>query len=151
MERTGAWDSYFYPETINEAGYGTLKNKLGERNPLALRYIEYGYPAIRERELFSGSANLERAYGSDHPRAIHRHLFQDIRDGAGEYRTINLGKNAASLANILNGDFDQMLKEVQRAVGQVRWDDLNPDQFAMSQAALFSFVNGAHPFREGNG
>lgn len=34
MERTEAWDSYFYPETINEAGYGTLKNKLGERDPL---------------------------------------------------------------------------------------------------------------------
>ena len=65
MERTEAWDSYFYPETINEAGYGTLKNKLGERNPIALRYIEYGYTAIRERELLSGQAKVERTYGAE--------------------------------------------------------------------------------------
>ena len=151
MGRTEAWDSYFYPEIINEAGYGTLKNKLGERNPIALRYIEYGYTAIRERELLSGSANVERTYGADHLRAIHHHLFQDIYDWAGEFRTINIGKNDAGFANIENGDLDQMLKEVQRAVGQVNWAGLNADQFAMSQAALFSFVNHAHPFREGNG
>ncbi|MSS00414.1 cell filamentation protein Fic, partial [Arthrobacter sp. BL-252-APC-1A] len=72
-------------------------------------------------------------------------------DWAGEFRTINIGKNAAGFANIENGDLDQMLKEVQRAVGQVSWADLNADQFAMSSAALFSFVNHAHPFREGNG
>ncbi|WP_344187362.1 Fic family protein, partial [Arthrobacter koreensis] len=35
--------------------------------------------------------------------------------------------------------------------GQVHWADLNAEQFAMSSAALFSFVNHAHPFREGNG
>ena len=151
MERTVAWDSYFYPETINEAGYGTLKNKLGERDPLALRSIEYGYTAVRARELLSGSVRVDHTYGADHLRAIHHHLFQDIYDWAGEFRTINMGKNAAGFANIENGDLDQMLKEVQRAVGQVQWAGLNADQFAMSSAALFSFVNHAHPFREGNG
>ena len=151
MERTEAWDSYFYPETINEAGYGTLKNKLGERNPIALRSIEYGYTAVRERELLSGTVKVDHTYGADHLRAIHHHLFQDIYDWAGEFRTINIGKNAAGFANIENGDLEQMLKEVQRAVGQVQWADLNADQFAMSSAALFSFVNHAHPFREGNG
>lgn len=148
-----SWASYFYPETVTESGYGTLRNKLGERDADVLRAFEYSRTAIRESELLDGTARVERTYGADHLRAIHRYLFQDVYEWAGEYRSVNMSKPGEALpfANAKDGEIAEILGEVQRFSGAVDWAGLDGDRFITSSAAVFSYVNQAHPFREGNG
>ncbi|MBP2437885.1 hypothetical protein [Microbacterium amylolyticum] len=78
-----AWESYFYPETIDpETHQGTLRNKFGERDPDRLEARVRAATADRLMDLADGTANNERTYGLDHLRAIHRYLFQDVYDWA---------------------------------------------------------------------
>lgn len=153
MDGFGSWESYFYPETITAAGHGTLRNKLGERNAERLRGLEYLRTVAREGELLDGTARIERTFGQRHLRAIHRHLFQDVYEWAGEYRTVNMSKPGAGLpfAQARDGEIGEILDEVQRFVGATDWAALDGDQFITRSAAAFSYVNQAHPFREGNG
>lgn len=151
MERNDPWAAYFYPETIDGTGSGTLRNKLGERNEEVLRVREYAKATVREDQLRDGTAKIDHTYDAEHLKAIHRHLFQDVYDWAGEFREVDMRKGSSAFASIDNGEVDLLLAEVQHAVHEIDWPSLDADQFAMSSAVLFSYVNQAHPFREGNG
>ena len=150
--RFDSWESYFYPETIAWTGLGTLRNKLGERDAVVLRVKEYGRAQVRERDLLSGSVPLARTYDADHVRALHRHLFQDVYEWAGEYRTVNITKGQGrSFGDVTTGEVDRYLADVQRFVAGAGWGRLDRDQFAERAATVFAHLNQAHPFREGNG
>lgn len=89
VPKADAWDSYFYPPPDER----TLRNLLGERDPDVLGVREYGRVARRQRELMAGDIAIPRTYDAAHVRAIHRHLFQDVYEWAGEYRTVPLFKD----------------------------------------------------------
>lgn len=147
------WESYFYPETYDAAvGFGTLRNKLGERDFFALRELEYAVTAVRDRELHAGLVSIDRTYGVEHLQAIHRHLFQDVYEWAGEFRTINMAKpGGVGFARTRNGEAQRMIDAVQEYIGSQDWSQLDRDGFAKNAAVVFAFLNQAHPFREGNG
>ncbi|TWS19780.1 cell filamentation protein Fic, partial [Tsukamurella conjunctivitidis] len=91
--RYDGWESYFYPETFNPAtGDGTLRNLYDERDPRVLARREYTETAERQRELIAGEVRIARTYDAEHVRSIHRHLFQDVYEWAGEYRTVGMSK-----------------------------------------------------------
>ncbi|WP_310287747.1 Fic family protein [Microbacterium trichothecenolyticum] len=147
------WESYFYPDTYNEAlGQGTLRNKLGERDFFTLRALEYAATALRERQLHDGTVTIARTFGADHLRAIHGHLFQDVYEWAGNFRTVNMGKaGGEGFARTRNGDVQKMLDAVQEYVHGEQWEQFDRGGFVKNAAVVFAFVNQAHPFREGNG
>lgn len=85
-----------------------------------------------------------------HYRAIHRHLFQDVYDWAGETRTVQTSKGGnlfclpayidpqlAQLFNHLNGPPDG-------------WASTE-EEFVAFAADFLAKLNVIHPFREGNG
>lgn len=148
-----SWESYFYPETYDSAlGFGTLRNKFGERDFFALRELEYAVTAVRDRELHAGLVPLERTYGVEHLQAIHRHLFQDVYDWAGEFRTVNMAKpGGVGFARTRNGEAGRMIDAVQEYIGSEDWSRFDRDGFSKNAAVVFAFLNQAHPFREGNG
>lgn len=156
-ERAALWESYFYPETITRdprtgQASGTLRNLLGERDRDVLARKEYGRSADRQRELMGGDADLPRSYDAAHVRSIHRHLFQDVYDWAGEYRTVNIFKGTPrGFADVDGGEIDRYLRDVRGLVDGTAWDRLNLDEFAGRAATVFAYLNQAHPFREGNG
>jgi fido (protein-threonine AMPylation protein) len=89
-----AWTDLFWP------GTEVLKNKLGERDPEEF--------ARRERDLTHGrlvqlqiSTVIRGRFDLDHLRDVHRHLFQDVYDWAGELRTRQLLARAGP-GNILD-------------------------------------------------
>ena len=86
--RFDTWESYFYPPPDE----GTLRNLFDERDPVVLTRLEYVETARRQRELLAGQVAIPRTYDADHVRAIHRHLFQDVYEWAGQYRTVNMAK-----------------------------------------------------------
>lgn len=85
-----------------------------------------------------------------HLRAIHRHLFQDIYDWAGEIRTVEISKGAQQF------QFRQYIPtgmaDVHRRLVRSRFlASLSPSDFARQVAVIIGDVNYIHPFREGNG
>ena len=75
-------------------GTTCLVNKLNIRDEEQLRNVEAAYTFARISQLelnqFPGS------YDFDHYRQIHRFIFQDLYDWAGEIRTINFSKQGTS-------------------------------------------------------
>ena len=74
-------DPYVYPGTT------ILRNKLGIRDAGQLEAFErHVVPQRMAEGLPTGDFDLA------HLQAIHRHLFQDVYDWAGEVRTVELNK-----------------------------------------------------------
>jgi cell filamentation protein len=84
------WDAYFWPNS------NVLKNRAGLTHAAALRSFEY--EATRQRAEQLRAAPLQGVFDTAHYRAIHRHLFQDVYDWAGEYRTVEFSKGSSAFA-----------------------------------------------------
>ncbi len=132
-------DPYNYP------GSAVLRNRLGIRDPDRLDAIERRLVAQRAAEgAPAGQFDLA------HLRAIHRHLFQDIYDWAGELRTVEIAKGGEQF------QFRQFIEtgmaDVHRRLVKVNfYRNLTADAFAAAAGVILGDVNYVHPFREGNG
>jgi cell filamentation protein len=147
------WEGYFYSETYDPSTMkGTLRNRLDERDPVVLEKKEYTRTSERQRELMGGEVAVPRTYDAEHVRALHRHLFQDVYDWAGEFRTVPLYKGTPrGFAGADGGEIDRYLVDVKKLVEATPWATLGRDEFAERAAMVFAHLNQAHPFREGNG
>lgn len=85
-----------------------------------------------------------------HYLSIHRHLFQDVYEWAGEIRAIRVGKagNWFCYPEYIQGELSRAFREYgdPDAVAE-----LPPAEFARCTAHLLAEINAVHPFREGNG
>lgn len=84
-------------------------------------------------------------------KRIHRHLFQDVYDWAGQIRTVDIAKPgsvpflpASLIARGAEYTFEQLAQENLMA-------RLDTDRFVDRLAFHYDQVNHLHPFREGNG
>lgn len=120
------WESYFYPETYNpQTGIGTMRNKLDERDFFELREAEYRYTMARGFELDAGRVDIPRTFDAEHLKAIHRHLFQDVYEWAGEYRTVNMSKGPGrDFGRVDTGEVDRYLSEVHQLATSTDWGSL---------------------------
>lgn len=78
-------DPYLDPET------GLLRNKVGARTQQALDLMEGDLSFTRLVQLMEHP--VPPTSDLNELRAIHRHLFQDVYDWAGELRTVDIRKN----------------------------------------------------------
>ena len=76
--------SYCYPNT------DVLINKLGIKNAKELYEAEKRITSIEIQELSRNP--LKGNFDFDHLKSIHKHIFQDIYEWAGEIRTVEIGK-----------------------------------------------------------
>lgn len=153
MVTFNSWESYFYPETYDpRTEWGTLRNLFGERDPRVLQQLEYRVAAVRQQELLSGSAVVPQTWDAAHVRTIHYHLFQDVYEWAGQYRSVDMAKGVGRpFALVGNGEIPRYLTDIHQMVTQTSWGQLDHEQFAQRAAVVFAYLNQAHPFREGNG
>lgn len=108
----------------------------------------------RSHELRTGAHAVDRTFDSAHLKAIHAHLFSDLYDWAGHYRTVNISKTASDRRTNHFGDhasMDTYLRQVRIAVDATSWTRLPDDRLAHHLADVHTRLNFAHPFREGNG
>jgi cell filamentation protein len=132
-------DPYVYPGTT------VLKNRFGITDPSILDRVERRAVVQRTRQgVPTGSFDLA------HLQAIHRHLFQDVYEWAGQLRTVEISKGGhqfqfrrfiqTGMANV-HGRLVRAAFLAGRSAGE----------FASQAAVIIGDVNYVHPFREGNG
>ncbi len=132
-------DPYVYP------GTGVLRNKLGLTDADKLDYYEREITTMRAREgIPQGDFDLK------HLKAIHRHLFQDIFEWAGQVRTVEISKGESQFQ--FRQYIETGMTDVHRRI--VKSDflrNLERSVFAVEAARIIGDVDYVHPFREGNG
>lgn len=148
-----SWESYFYPDTIDPLrGEGTLRNLFDERDARVLARLEYGRTSGRAAQIGNGEVDIPRTFDGAHLRAIHGHLFQDVYEWAGEYRTVNMSKGPGrGFGDVKTGEVDRYLSDVRQLVTSTDWAHISRNDFIAAASTTFAYVNQAHPFREGNG
>lgn len=138
-------DPYLDPET------GLLRNKLGARTQVALDEAEGDLSFARMMQLMDHPPKATDDL--DELRAIHRHLFQDVYEWAGELRTVDIRKN------VEGAEYFLPVSMIERAAGfaaaELRDDNrlrgMSRDQFIHRLSYHYDAFNYVHPFREGNG
>ena len=117
-----------------------LENKLGITESPELARIEEKLSKQRALELFETGA-LDRLEAGTFAAlaSIHRALFSDIYDFAGEKRTVNIAKGNFRFASVMY--LDAALQNIER-MPQSTFDEI---------VEKYVEMNIAHPFREGNG
>ena len=141
------WNAYLW-----EPGGYVLRNEWGIRDALALATREYKETYRRRREIERGRVEIPRTYDGAHLRAIHAHLFGNIYEWAGEYRTVGMQKGASPESAFAPPDhIGRYVGYARRVIEETDWASLEPEAFADASARVFAYINHAHPFREGNG
>jgi cell filamentation protein len=135
-------DPYLVP------GTRCLKNKLGIDESDVLKEVEARIVSIRDVE-FARSV-LPGEYNSEHLQAFHRHLFRDVFDWAGKFRTVDISKDGERFAH--HASLDDQVSEVLARLEVDNWlTGLPRERFIERLAFYYGEVNARHPFREGNG
>lgn len=86
---------------------------------------------------------------------IHKELFGDVYEWAGQYRKINIKKREDILAgqSVWYSDctnIEQDLEKAWKEINNVDWTKISKEDFAKKIAHLFPSIWQVHPFREGN-
>lgn len=85
-----------------------------------------------------------------HCCAIHHHLFQDVYDWAGEYRTIRIAKGGAMFC-YPEHIYEQMALLFASLQTTPFIGGATSEAFVTGAAGFLGELNAIHPFREGNG
>lgn len=139
------WEGYFLPDR------DILRNRIGARTADELRDAENDLVEARAFELREDPGLLgARTYDLTYLQAIHRHLFQDVYEWAGDLRTVGIEKGGESFCPPIN--VRQAMEHVALKIHELnQLRDVPETDLADEVAYLYDYVNFAHPFREGNG
>ena len=117
-----------------------LQNKLGITDSATLAREEERITKIKALELFESGLLDSSEVGTFSGLAeIHKYLFEDIYDFAGQIRTVNIAKGNFRFVPVMY--LDAALKNIDK-MPQSTFDEIIEKYVEM---------NVAHPFREGNG
>lgn len=129
-------------------GTTILINKFDIQDEEKLNEIESVLSSARYAEWLN--APQSTAFDFEHYKAIHRFLFSDLYDWAGEVRTVNISKKGTQFTPAENIEHQaelifKRLKEFNYFKG------LPHGEFVEEIVDFYCITNALHPFREGNG
>lgn len=125
----------------------TLKNKLNIKDELKLKKYETEMVAFKLSTL--RDKNIRRTYDEKHLKAIHKHLFCDVYDFAGEYRRENITKE-----NFRFSEYCYIEENIGKILSKINIKELKKlsfDELIVFISQIMTDLNVLHPFREGNG
>ena len=132
---------------------GTLKNKLGITDYEKLRKAEAGIGAAK---LIDIGSEFLRDFDSELLRNLHKHIFEDIYDWAGQYRTVPLYKEEMLIIPGRSLDYTQpneiigKLDEKLRILNETSWKGKSVDDISLEFSKKLAAIWKVHPFRDGN-
>jgi hypothetical protein len=131
---------YNYHKNIEREVAMTLENKLGITDSIELAKVEEKISKKRAIELFESGYLNNLEHGTFKSLAeIHKYLFDQIYDFAGQIRTVNIAKGNFRFAPLMY--LRASLENIEK-MPQSTYDEIIEKYVEM---------NVAHPFREGNG
>ena len=140
-------DPYFYEDV------DILRNKLNIKNQEELDGAEANYVSLRLKELVLKP--IPGDYHTKHFLEIHRNIFQDIYEWAGEPRIINIYKEEDVLGgmSIEYSDPFDIISDLRSALKNMRekeWNLAEREETALFFCESLAQIWKVHPFREGN-
>ena len=130
-----------------------LRNKLGLKTQKELDDAEADYVVCKLRQLVTDP--IPGDYYHTHLLAMHRFLFEDLFDWAGEFRRINIFKSERVLAGLsidysdafdVARDTENCLVDMQKK----QWAEMSCQEAAEEMSESLARLWKIHPFREGN-
>jgi cell filamentation protein len=89
-------------------------------------------------------------YSLSYLQAIHRRLFSDLYDWAGELRAVDISKDDTHFC--VTSRIEPEANKLFKVLADANWfQDLDRTHLINASAELFGDLNVVHPFREGNG
>ncbi len=129
-------------------GTSCLINKFDIKDETVLKELE---TTITLTKITEYSLNpLFNTFDVQHYKEIHKYLFGDIYDWAGEYRSVDMSKKGTAFANADSIE-NLMSKCFERLNNKNLFQGLNFDDFVDNLVDFYCVTNMIHPFREGNG
>ena len=138
-------EGYTYP------GTGVLRNKMDARDAESLQRFERGVTAVRIQELRESPVRGD--YDLAHLQAIHKQVFKDVYEWAGQVREVDIAKGPAGdrIVFALKEDIPQRAQEIQSKIQEAGYlRGLDREQFAGKLSEVYAGVNELHAFRDGN-
>ena len=126
---------------------GVLYNRLGLRSAAALEAAER--EITHAALILLDESPVSPSYDLPHLREIHRRIFGDIYEWAGQIRTVAIAKGAVfCLPQYVESSAAVIFRELH---DEDCLRGLRHDMFVGRLAYYLGEVNALHPFREGNG
>ena len=129
-------------------GTTCLINKFGITDETKLSEVEaditFAKASKLEENPIDGKLDIE------HFKAIHRYLFEDLYDWAGQFRTINISKKGTKF--VKTDELENLcVKCFDRIKSSNYFRNISFESFVENIVDLYCTLNMLHPFREGNG
>lgn len=132
---------YCYPNS------DVLINKMGIRDMERLMRLEKRLTMLRILELVDKP--IQGKFDLRHLQSIHRYIFQDVYEWAGEIRKVDIAKgNVFCNVKFIESQAEEIFGKLRR---ENYLGALNEEEFSVRLAYYFSEINALHLFREGNG
>lgn len=140
---TNADDYYYYPNS------SVLRNKLNTRFQSELDEKEKYLFQARYLQLRNNASCLgDQTFDFEYLKSIHRYLFQDVYEWAGNIKLQNTYKKNMHYVDV--ADIPQCAKEIFGDVKKSFVVNMQPDEFCEKAGQLLYDIHFLHPFREGN-
>ncbi|MDO7285882.1 Fic family protein [Shouchella clausii] len=139
-------DPYLNPDA------NVLKNKLGIKDQKELDEAESVITATKLIDVDSVKGNFDYQHLLD----IHRHIFEDVYEWAGNARVIDIAKSEKVLSgmSVTYGEHKFIPEEASKVIDEmkaVKWTQLKSyEEKAETFSKHFARLWQVHPFREGN-
>lgn len=148
MDFTAYWgadmtfDHYVYP------GTNILANKQGITDKTMAYDFERNFSLKRVGEL--RARGITGRFDAAHLQSIHKFLFQDVYDWAGEFRDIEIFKGMTEFIapDLIRAELDEFCGDIR---DKNYFRGLSKPDAADAMADAMCWLNLIHPFREGNG
>ena len=124
----------------------------GETDAEQLRKLEESFTGSRIREL--RDSPIDGNFDCDHMKVIHRYIFQDVYEWAGEERVGPVGQFMVKAGHAYYGAGPHLTAAAEAEYAKIRDADyfrgLEKDEFVAALAESWGEINVIHFAREGN-
>lgn len=131
---------------------GTLKNKLGITSYDELNAAERDIGYVK---LLNAESVIQSKCDITLLKDIHKHIFEDIFEWAGEFRTVPVYKEervipGVSLEYAAPKEIDRRLTECLDEMNSDNWQNMKIDNLTKQFVGYLAKIWRIHPFRDGN-
>ena len=127
-----------------------FRNLLGIDDPEVLWKVETCFALMRSYELETELISLDKTFDLQHLKAIHKHLFQNVYEWAGQIREVNISKGETYFS-----PYSRIEKHAEYTFTELKQENylkgLDANNFSEKAGYYLGEINHIHPFREGNG